>query len=257
MPTLGCCCWPKDQHPSLGSCWWKNTRGRGRGRSSFPCSPGQLLSLPGLGLSLLPSAPSWGELGWWLSWGGSRSWQHQEHSRREGWCSVSAPCSTSTGIPQDSLWEHREALAAPLSVLWSLASCFCRVKREQCEKQHSGLHFEQCSLFSFSQCFGESWKGMTKKQEGGRRAGEDAWTQFCSWHHLLLCPFLPLLPFPGLPTNVRAATHSSLPLCANVSLVCPSALGTHGPAPHPPCAPGLAVAGTQQPQQQPQAPQPC
>lgn len=62
MPKLRCCCWDKDQPLSLGfllGCWWQHTRVRGRGRSFFPCSPGQLLSLPGLGLSLLPLVYPW------------------------------------------------------------------------------------------------------------------------------------------------------------------------------------------------------
>lgn len=84
-----------------------------------------------------------------------------------------------------------------MSVPWDLVPSFFIVKQEQCEKRYSRLHFEQlcvlCSPF-LKHCFGESWKEITKKQEGGRRTGEDAQTQFCSWHQQLLHPFLPLLP---------------------------------------------------------------
>lgn len=83
-----------------------------------------------------------------------------------------------------------------------------------------------------------------------RRAGEDAQTQLCSWHQLLLCPLLPLLP---LPMAKLLLTHPSS--CMQTCLLCVHQLWGHmAQAPHIPCAPGLGLAGTQQPQQQPKAP---
>lgn len=160
---------------------------------------------------------------------------------------MSAPC------PHQS--KHREALDDPLSVLLPPVS----PGQDRSSVRSSTLGFILSRMYSscsFSQCFGESWKGMTKKQEGGREEGREEGRRGCSNSVLLLTAPTPvsilhLLPFPCVPTNARAPTHTSLLLHANVSSVCPSALGTHGPGSSHSFP--VLLAGTQQPQ----APQPC
>lgn len=58
------------------------------------------------------------------------------------------PCACSV-LPGDAraLGRHRGDLAEPLGVLGSLASSSSRVKQEQGEKQHPGLHCEQGVFF--------------------------------------------------------------------------------------------------------------
>lgn len=152
MSSLGCCCWDRT---SIG-----------RGRSFFPCSPGQLLSLPGLGLSLLPLAYTWGKLR-------DVSAQPAELGAVPGrircipggeWCPVSALCSHR----HQSSEQAQGAVGEALCVLWSLPSCFSRVKQEQSEKQYLGLHFKQGVLFIL--LFSMLWRKLERNdyEVGGR-----------------------------------------------------------------------------------------
>lgn len=191
-------------------------------------------------------SPPWGRWGMAQppSWAGSCSWQDQWFLHL-----LQAPAQRWAPGDTRALGKHRGDLAESLAVLWSLASCFSRVKQEQCEKQYPGLPFDQgvFVLLSALEKVGKVWLKSRREGEGQERMLKLSSAPGTSYFCALSCPCCPSPIYPPVPELLLTHPCSCMQVCLCVHQV----WGHVAQAPHTPCAPGLGLAGTQQPQHQP------